>query len=101
LNRGVLDASAAIGLLVESQSTLAVAAMRGQGQVFVAPSVCSLGVRHAILRPERRAILAVAAVDSDMPVPETAEVRGAFEPSHAAPRLEPTTLPISSLLCAR
>jgi predicted nucleic acid-binding protein len=86
LNRVVLDASAAIGLLVESQSTPAVEAMRGQGHVLLAPAVFSLEVRHAVLRLERRGILAMAAIDSDLdvletlirfePAPGTAEARG-------------------------
>jgi predicted nucleic acid-binding protein len=81
LSRIVLDASAAIGLLVESQSTPAVEAMRGQGHEFLAPSVFTLEVRHAVLRLERRGILAVASVDSDLDVLETLI---AFEPPLAA-----------------
>jgi predicted nucleic acid-binding protein len=69
----VLDASAAISFLVSSQSTPAAEAFRVGASTFdfIAPSVFSIEMRHALIRLERRNQVSSKALDRDLPELET------------------------------
>lgn len=63
----VLDASAAVAMLALTQTTPAATAfVMANTDQLIAPAVFALEVRHALVRLERRGVLAVAAADMSL-----------------------------------
>lgn len=68
----VLDASAALAFLAASQATPASEAFRlaAAGLSLIAPSAFRLEMRHALLKMERRRLVAPTALDKSLPALE-------------------------------